>query len=224
MRSALAGGTPDPGHRDRRRRRRNRRRPPRLRASGRASRARVALGGAADGVRHRPRRELRHGLADHGATRRRARRDDPSRERGRLHRVTQRGVVGPSTTTRRDARRCRCRHGRYRRKNCRPLPQQTRPSPAPERTSGVDLNRNYGAYWGGPGLIVDRDIQCYRGPSPYSEPEAQAVREFSSGIHPTVFISNHTFTDDGLWLRQPGFDARSSPRTRSARPRLTRPR
>ena len=33
------------------------------------------------------------------------------------------------------------------------------------------------------------------------------MREFSSGIHPTVFISNHTFTDEGLWLRQPGFDA-----------------
>ena len=31
------------------------------------------------------------------------------------------------------------------------------------------------------------------------------MHQFSSGIHPTVFISNHTFTNEGVWLRQPGF-------------------
>jgi Ca2+-binding RTX toxin-like protein len=75
------------------------------------------------------------------------------------------------------------------------------------RTSGVDLNRNYGAYWGGPGSSSDPTSQQYRGPNPYSEPESEAVHQLSQGIHPTVFISNHTFTDDGKWLRQPGFDA-----------------
>jgi hypothetical protein len=73
--------------------------------------------------------------------------------------------------------------------------------------SGVDLNRNYGAYWGGPGSSTDVTSQSYRGVAPYSEPESQAVHMLSQGIHPTVFITNHTFTQDGKWLRQPGFDA-----------------
>jgi Ca2+-binding RTX toxin-like protein len=97
--------------------------------------------------------------------------------------------------------------GAYRRKNCRPVSPADGALPCTARTSGVDLNRNYGAYWGGPGSSSDATSQSFRGPSPYSEPESQAVREFSSGIHPTVFITNHTFTDDGKWLRQPGFDA-----------------
>ena len=70
----------------------------------------------------------------------------------------------------------------------------------------MDLNRNYGAYWGGPGSSTSLTSESYRGPSPYSELEAQAVHEYSSGIHPTVLIANHTYTTDGKWLRQPGFD------------------
>ncbi len=97
--------------------------------------------------------------------------------------------------------------GGYRRKNCRPANPLDALTSCAQRTSGVDLNRNYGAYWGGPGSSSDPASQIYRGPSAYSEPESQAVRELSSGIHPTVFISNHTYTDDGFWLRQPGFDA-----------------
>jgi hypothetical protein len=97
--------------------------------------------------------------------------------------------------------------GAYRRKNCRPVSPADDAIPCMARTSGVDLNRNYGAYWGGPGSSSDPTSQSFRGPSPYSEPESQAVREFSSHIHPTVFITNHTFTDDGKWLRQPGFNA-----------------
>jgi Zinc carboxypeptidase/RTX calcium-binding nonapeptide repeat (4 copies) len=96
--------------------------------------------------------------------------------------------------------------GAYRRKNCRPVSPADGAVPCSARTSGIDLNRNYGAYWGGPGSSTDPTSQSFRGPGPYSEPESQAVREFSSHVHPTVFISNHTFTDEGLWLRQPGFD------------------
>jgi hypothetical protein len=96
----------------------------------------------------------------------------------------------------------------YRRKNCRPDSSDgPNPVPCAMRTSGVDLNRNYGAYWGGPGSSGNSTSQSFRGPSPYSEPESEAIRELSAGIHPTVFITNHTFTDDGKWLRQPGFDA-----------------
>jgi Ca2+-binding RTX toxin-like protein len=96
----------------------------------------------------------------------------------------------------------------YKRKNCRPTVPGSEELPCASRSnSGVDLNRNYGAYWGGPGSGSDVTSQGYRGPAPYSEPESQAVREFTSSVHPTVFITNHTFTEDGKWLRQPGFDA-----------------
>lgn len=96
----------------------------------------------------------------------------------------------------------------YKRKNCRPtVPAQAGMPCAMRTNSGVDLNRNYGYYWGGPGSSADVTTQSYRGPSPYSEPESEAVHQLSRGIHPTVFITNHTFTADGKWLRQPGFDA-----------------
>lgn len=97
--------------------------------------------------------------------------------------------------------------GAYRRKNCRPVSPADAAVPCSMRTSGVDLNRNYGYYWGGPGSSSDPTSQSYRGPGPYSELESEAVHQLSQGIHPTVFISNHTFTDDGKWLRQPGLDA-----------------
>lgn len=96
--------------------------------------------------------------------------------------------------------------GAYRRKNCRPANAAEATVPCTQRTSGVDLNRNYGYYWGGSGSSSNPTSQAYRGPSPFSEPESEAVHRFTSGIHPTVFITNHTFTGDGKWLRQPGFD------------------
>ena len=97
--------------------------------------------------------------------------------------------------------------GAYHRKNCRPTAPGDM-TPCMARTGqGVDLNRNYGAYWGGPGSSNNPTSQSYRGAAPFSEPEARAVRDFSARLHPTVFITNHTFTEDGKWLRQPGFDA-----------------
>jgi Zinc carboxypeptidase/PKD domain len=98
--------------------------------------------------------------------------------------------------------------GAYRRKNCRPLNPADAAIPCAQRgSSGVDLNRNYGYYWGGSGSSGTATSQSYRGTGPFSEPEAQAVHQYSSSVQPTAFITNHTFTDDGKWLRQPGFDA-----------------
>ncbi len=95
----------------------------------------------------------------------------------------------------------------YIRKNCRPTDPAQASLPCALRSgSGVDLNRNYGYYWGGPGSTTNITSQGYRGSGPFSEPESEAVHQFSSGVHPTVFITNHTFTDTGWWLRQPGFD------------------
>ncbi len=95
----------------------------------------------------------------------------------------------------------------YKRKNCRPTGLGDNLLPCNARTnSGVDLNRNYGAYWGGSGSSGDTESSSYRGTAPFSEPESEAVHQFTAGLHPTVVITNHTFTDDGKWLRQPGFD------------------
>jgi len=43
---------------------------------------------------------------------------------------------------------------------------------------GVDLNRNYGYNWGGPGSSGDPCSNIYRGTAPFSEPEAAALRDF----------------------------------------------
>ncbi len=95
----------------------------------------------------------------------------------------------------------------YKRKNCRPtVPAQAAQPCATRTNSGVDLNRNYGAYWGGPGSSNDPTTQGFRGPSPYSEPESEAVHRFTANRHVVTFITNHTFTEDGKFLRQPGFD------------------
>lgn len=43
---------------------------------------------------------------------------------------------------------------------------------------GVDLNRNWGTGWGGPGSSGNPNSNTYRGPFPFSEPETQSVRDF----------------------------------------------
>ncbi len=55
-----------------------------------------------------------------------------------------------------------------------------------DSTFGVDLNRNYGHEWGlnDVGSSPSTNNNTYRGPSPFSEPETQAMREF---------CNNHTF-------------------------------
>jgi PKD repeat protein len=111
--------------------------------------------------------------------------------------------------------------GAYRRKNCRPLNATDAATPCAMRgSSGVDLNRNYGYWWGGPGSSATATSQSYRGTGPFSEPESEAVHRFSSGIHPTVVISNHTFTDEGWWLRQPGFNAAFFPQGPTGEPTI----
>ena len=66
----------------------------------------------------------------------------------------------------------------------------------------MDLNRNYGVLWGGPGTSSDIDDLTFHGTGPFSEPETEAFRRFMRDIQPAVAIGNHTFT--GLILRPPG--------------------
>jgi hypothetical protein len=91
------------------------------------------------------------------------------------------------------------------RRNCRPNTEQEASLPCALRGTqdGVDLNRNYGAGWGGPGASTSRTSDSYRGTAPFSEPEAQAVHEFSQRHQITHVQSTHNIV--GWVLRQPGF-------------------
>jgi hypothetical protein len=87
----------------------------------------------------------------------------------------------------------------YRRKNCGGLPIPNLPC---ELQYGIDPNRNYGEGWGGGGAGTDINVQSYRGPGPWSEPETQGVHEFSQRRPVTGLITLHTI--GALVLRPPG--------------------
>ncbi|HEU0024474.1 MAG TPA: M14 family metallopeptidase [Thermoleophilaceae bacterium] len=100
----------------------------------------------------------------------------------------------------------------YRRKNCRliddsPMGNCNQPSLGAAEP-GVDPNRNYGGFWGGPGADTNPLIQTYRGPAPFSEPETRNVRDLVSTRQVTTLITNHTFSN--LVLRPPGVAAQGS--------------
>ncbi len=97
----------------------------------------------------------------------------------------------------------------YKRKNCRYVNGQTHPAGTCVALAsngglgvGIDLNRNYGALWGGPGASAQFTAATYRGPSPFSEPETQAIRSLISTRQVTTLITNHTFSN--LILRPVG--------------------
>lgn len=94
--------------------------------------------------------------------------------------------------------------GSNRRKNCASTRAGEDGRPCTER-SGVDLNRNYGAYWGGNGASTDPNSDTYRGPAPWSEPESDAVHRFSQRLQITNLQAIHSFA--ALVLRPPGFRA-----------------
>jgi hypothetical protein len=100
----------------------------------------------------------------------------------------------------------------YKRKNCRlgdgitSTPPGVCSTPSPGGYGiGVDLNRNYGGFWGGPGAEAEPVGPTYRGEGPFSEPETRNVRELVSTRQVTTLITNHTFSN--LVLRPPGIRA-----------------
>jgi hypothetical protein len=91
----------------------------------------------------------------------------------------------------------------YRRKNCDgAVPDPNVPC---ELQYGVDPNRNYGQLWGGNGASADRTSQSYRGTGPWSEPETQAVHEYSQRRQITNIITLHNVA--ALVLRPPGLQS-----------------
>ncbi|WP_246257729.1 M14 family zinc carboxypeptidase [Amycolatopsis anabasis] len=91
------------------------------------------------------------------------------------------------------------------RKNCRVadgrIPTWVECADPANADKGVDLNRNYGAFWGGPGAGVAATASNYRGAAPFSEPEIRNIRELMAANQVTVAVSNHT--PDAKVLRVP---------------------
>ena len=92
---------------------------------------------------------------------------------------------------------------------CGGAPGGENDAPAAVTQLGVDLNRNYAGFWGGPGAGTTYNDETFRGPGPFSEPETRNVRALVSGTvegtsqsHVTTLITNHTFSN--LVLRPPG--------------------
>lgn len=77
------------------------------------------------------------------------------------------------------------------------------------RNAGVDLNRNYGAFWGGSGASVGAGGSSYRGPAPFSEPEIQNMRDLMNRHQVVVALSNHT--PDAKVLRAPSAPEEPTP-------------
>jgi hypothetical protein len=94
--------------------------------------------------------------------------------------------------------------GSNKRKNCAINTPAEENQPCRNR-SGVDLNRNYGAYWGGNGASTFFVLDDYRGPAPWSEPETQAVHEYTQRLQVTNLQTIHNIA--ALVLRPPGFRA-----------------
>lgn len=63
-------------------------------------------------------------------------------------------------------------------------------------TYGVDLNRNYEYMWGydNEGSSADTSDSVYRGTSPFSEPETQAIRDLFSLKNFQAMISYHSYS------------------------------
>lgn len=70
---------------------------------------------------------------------------------------------------------------------------------ARKNARGVDLNRNYGATWGGPGASTSPDSATYRGPSASSEPETRHIETLLASRNWTFYSSLHSGAEMILW-------------------------
>lgn len=70
---------------------------------------------------------------------------------------------------------------------------------------GVDPNRNYGFNWGfdNSGSSPTPSSDTYRGPSAFSEPENQSIRDFVDTLGLTIAVNFHSYSNLFLWA--PGY-------------------
>jgi hypothetical protein len=91
------------------------------------------------------------------------------------------------------------------RKNCREafgaIPTVAQCYASTSTNRGVDNNRNYPAFWGGPGSSASLTASNHRGESPLSEPENRAMMNLWTKHQITVSVNNHT--PDRRLLRAP---------------------
>ena len=91
------------------------------------------------------------------------------------------------------------------RKNCRitagVIPTLAECTASANTNRGIDLNRNYIPFWGGPGSSTSQTASNTRGEFPASEPEIEALIEKINSYPATVAINNHT--PDQRLLRAP---------------------
>ncbi len=63
-------------------------------------------------------------------------------------------------------------------------------------TFGVDLNRNYSFHWGTGGSSNNPDSETFMGPTPFSEPETQAIKAYiETNTNISILLSFHTFSE-----------------------------
>ena len=175
---------------------------------GAPPRPRVAVGRVPDGVRpstwsgfQRQRR------ADREPARRRA--------RGRSSRwststaSSPRAASGPARSTTTPTPPCPQAvndQAAYRRKNCRPTIPARR-APCTLRTgSGVDLNRNYGYYWGGPGSSSDATTQATAAPAPSPSPSPRRSTSSARASTPPSSSPTTPSPTTASGCASPGFD------------------
>ncbi|RWS29793.1 carboxypeptidase B-like protein [Leptotrombidium deliense] len=79
------------------------------------------------------------------------------------------------------------------------------------RCFGVDLNRNFGAHFGGTGASSDPCSETYRGTSAFSEPEAKAFRDYAMSLR-RVVASFHMHSYGQMILFPLGYTKRKHPR------------
>ena len=70
----------------------------------------------------------------------------------------------------------------------------------PDKTIGVDLNRNYDSWFGGEGASHDSSDETYCGPSAFSEPESMAIKKFvEARKNLKTMISYHSYASTILY-------------------------
>lgn len=68
-------------------------------------------------------------------------------------------------------------------------------------SDGVDLNRNFGYKWGfdNIGSSPNPSAETYRGPSAFSEPESQAIRNLTVGKNFKTYINYHSYNNSIIY-------------------------
>ena len=87
--------------------------------------------------------------------------------------------------------------GGMQRKNLRPNPGDSGSISSSNSNRGVDLNRNFNYFWGsaGTGSSGNYSSDSYRGPSAFSEPESQIMRDFILAHNFKIAVWHHSYSN-----------------------------